>query len=283
MTRWLLVVIVFLGSVPVFADSGTGSSHFHLLNMKCEQDSHEGVETSPQSPPLDVDDPATPGCNQWEINVVASGDVSLREKKYELPLLDINYGIGDNLQLKYEVPNVNSQTEGTTVSGVGNSKAGLKYMFFENEDLKMQMAFYPQVEFLTPSSGAEEKGLETSGTITTLPFLLSQKIGQLSSGDIMMTTNLGYNISAKPETRDYVSFSAGVGMPLSGKVSAMGELSTEQAVSKNSDGLREQLLKANVGMIVSVYKQFSVFGSMGRSLYSTDENSHTYFLTGIRI
>src|SRR5207253_10780567 len=106
------------------AHATEGESRFHLLNMKCESEVSGGPETSPQSPPLDVDDPGTPGCNKWEINLLTNGDFTKGERKLEIPLLDINYGIGDNLQLKYEVPMEKTQTESSSETTVGNSKVG---------------------------------------------------------------------------------------------------------------------------------------------------------------
>lgn len=265
------------------AQASDGSSRFQLLSMKCEPEDGVTVETAPQSPPLDVDDPSTPGCNRWEINVVTSADVSFNEKRYELPLLDLNYGVGDNIQIKYEVPNQSSVEEGVSASGVGNSKLGIKYMYFENEESKTQMAIYPQLEFSTPSSGSRPNDFSTPGSIVTLPILITTKIGSITSGDVILTANLGYNLSSKTEVQSYLSAALGVGAPLSAKVSLMGELSTEQAFSKSADGVREQLVKLNLGSIVSVMKGLSIFGSIGESLASSDQKNHTYFLTGVRI
>ena len=60
-------------------------------------------------PPLVTDDPGTPGPDDWEINVVFTSESSVAEKRVELPLLDINYGWGERIQLKYEVPYVISK------------------------------------------------------------------------------------------------------------------------------------------------------------------------------
>src|SRR5436190_4558027 len=69
--------------------------HFSLLGHECKAD--EGsLETTPGSPPLDVDDPGTPGCNGWEVNIVTTGEFG-KGMSAETPLLDINYGIGDNI------------------------------------------------------------------------------------------------------------------------------------------------------------------------------------------
>ena len=55
-------------------------------------------------PPLLTDDPGTPGNRNWEINIASTQFFSPGENEVETPLLDINYGLGDRIQLKYEVP-----------------------------------------------------------------------------------------------------------------------------------------------------------------------------------
>src|SRR5437764_774040 len=48
------------------SETSVATNHFRLLTFKCTPDKQDGPESTPQSPPLDVDDPGTPGCNQWE-------------------------------------------------------------------------------------------------------------------------------------------------------------------------------------------------------------------------
>lgn len=249
-------------------------SHFLLLDRKCEMHGFEGPESTPQSPPLDVDDPETPGCNKWEINFVLDGDFSKDQKTLELPLLDINYGIGDNLQLKYEVPSVTEKTEETTKTAIGETKAGLKYLFYENEDDHLSFAIYPQVKVVHND--------EESGTITTLPLLMALKIGENSHGKVTLTTNLGYNVSHNIAEQDFVSISAGVGSPISKSTSIMGELSTIQGLKATTEDPREQFVKANLGLVTLVNKSVLLFGSLGTSLVSTDDRQHLFALGGLR-
>lgn len=295
--RFLAFLVVILAPTIVWAAEETSlnsadvreeqSVHserqFHLITFKCEPEGNEGAETTPQSPPLDVDDPGTPGCNTWEINFVADGDLSQTQNAWELPLLDLNYGIGDNLQLKYEVPYLDERSEGTTTAALGESKVGIKYAFFEEETSGLQLAVYPQRSFVSESAKAVTSGLVTSGSITTLPLLMTMKLGHLPKGDVNMTANIGYNASSKADTENYLSAALGVGAPLFRKVSILGEVSTEQAFESQADSGRQQLVKANLGAIGTLSKHFLLFTSLGHSLLSSDGVDHSYVLAGFRV
>ena len=63
-------------------------------------------------PPLLTDDPGTPGNRNWEINIATTHFRSPGEREIEAPLLDINYGLGDRIQLKYEVHYLFDSDEG---------------------------------------------------------------------------------------------------------------------------------------------------------------------------
>src|SRR3954470_8132847 len=152
--KLVFILAAFLSSVAAFCAESVTTSHFHLFSSKCESEAEQGPDSTPQSPPLNVDDPGTPGCNRWEINFVASGDFSRSGRDLELPLLDLNYGIGDNLQLKYEVPYASRGADGESVSAIGESKVGIKHKFFENEESGIELALYPQVSFIGSNSDA---------------------------------------------------------------------------------------------------------------------------------
>ena len=128
------------------------------------EQAEEPVEMVVGSPPMVSDDTSTPGNGNWEINVVLDGDISKDSNAFELPLMDINYGIGDRFQLKYEVPYVvtrntkfdeNGERTTEQASGVSSSQVGLKYRFYDNDRSGLSLAVYPQVEFRTPGSKLE--------------------------------------------------------------------------------------------------------------------------------
>ncbi|MGA7157896.1 MAG: hypothetical protein WBY53_13660 [Acidobacteriaceae bacterium] len=95
-------------------------------------------------PPYRTDDPETPGNKHWEINFGFIGDRNPEAGAYQVPDFDINYGLGDRLQLKYEIPIAIEETRpqpatqdspalpGQVIVGLGESLLGIKWRFYEH-------------------------------------------------------------------------------------------------------------------------------------------------------
>ncbi len=275
--------VIGIGKSEIRVEHAEALGRFHWsITHRCQTEDNEEIETTPGSPPLDVDDPATPGCNNWEINVVADGDLTRDQNSYHLPLLDMNYGVGDNLQLKYEVPNQVVNGGDSPGGGVGDSKVGAKFQFFGDDETKLQLAIYPQMQFPSNAKGTAN-GRSTPGSITTLPLLFAKKLGRMARGDVMMSANLGYNISSKADTANFTSASVGVGAPLFMRASLMAELATEQATATIGSNPREHLTRADIGVIGPLGKYVMLFGAVGHSLAASDSLAHTYITSGVRV
>ena len=94
-------------------------------------------------PPFRTDDPETPGNRHWEINFGWIGDRNPEAGAYQVPDFDINYGLGDRIQLKYEIPIAIEETRpqparatipavpGQVIGGLGESLLGVKWRFYE--------------------------------------------------------------------------------------------------------------------------------------------------------
>jgi hypothetical protein len=83
-------------------------------------------------PPLLTDDPGTPGNRNWEINIASMRTDTLGEREIQAPLLDINYGLGDRIQLKYQLAYVFDGDNGGPYRGTpGNSLMGAKWRFYQ--------------------------------------------------------------------------------------------------------------------------------------------------------
>jgi hypothetical protein len=95
-------------------------------------------------PPFRTDDPETPGNKHWEINFGWIGDRNPAAGAYQVPDFDFNYGLGDRIQLKYEIPIAIEETRqlpatdeqpaqpGQVVGGLGESLLGIKWRFYEH-------------------------------------------------------------------------------------------------------------------------------------------------------
>ncbi len=253
---------------------------FSLLSTECKAEDDDGPETTPGAPPLDIDDPNTPGCNGWEVNIVTSGELG-KAMSFETPLFDINYGIGDNIQLKVEAPIQFIRSDGATKSGVGAAEVGIKHRFFSDESRDMTIAVYPQLEFGIPGTAAADD----SSPIVKLPVLLSTKVGETGKGDVMITANVAYNLSTSSDTRDTLAAAFGIGFPLSKSIAMMVEGTTEQSLGNNMDGVREAVYKANLGFLGKVNSHLLWFGAVGESYAASDagDTTHTCLVAGFRL
>jgi hypothetical protein len=128
-------------------------------------------------PPLVTDDPGTLGDGNWEINIASTHERRAGEDLTELPLIDINYGVGERLQLKYEAAwlVLHEKGEGQR-SGLSNSEIGVKWRFFDAGDGGLSISTYPQVEFNNPGSASDHRGLAEHGTTWILPVQLQQTL-----------------------------------------------------------------------------------------------------------
>src|ERR1700722_9028037 len=103
-----------------------------------------GVAHAQGGPPFRTDDPDTPGNKHWEINFGWIGDRNPSDGAYQVPDFDINYGLGDRIQLKYELPIVIEEIRpqpaaptapaqaGHVNGGLGESLLGIKWRFYEH-------------------------------------------------------------------------------------------------------------------------------------------------------
>jgi hypothetical protein len=130
-------------------------------------------------PPMQTDDPGTPGNNNWEINVAYTLQRTTAFNVYSVPIVDINYGVGSRIQLKYQVSYLSQSTNGGPLeTGLGKSLAGVKWRFYENDKYKLNISTYPQLEFNNPDDSVQ-RGLADAGTRFLLPFEVTKEIGPL--------------------------------------------------------------------------------------------------------
>ena len=139
-----------------------------------------GPARADAGPPFLTNDPGTPGNGNWEINIAAMQTTLSDVSSWQLPQLDVNYGVGERIQLtgeiSYVVVNASGQPQAT---GWGNANPGVKWRFFDQGEGGWQMSTFPMYQ-TGVSSEAQRKGIGVAGPRLFLPLQVARKVGALS-------------------------------------------------------------------------------------------------------
>ena len=205
-------------------------------------------------PPLLTDDPETPGNRHWEINVAWTLSQKQNERLFAIPLIDINYGLGQHIQLKAEVPwLVLKERRGGTQSGIGSAKFGVKWRFLDKDRHGFAMSTYPQLEIRTSKSSAR-RGLIEQGGELRLPVEISRELGPVT-----IDGEVGYQVVQRE--KDEVLY----GLVVAGEVNKRLELLSEiHGTAKRNFTSKELIF--NVGGRFKMSKHYTLLFSTGRSL-----------------
>lgn len=216
------------------------------------------------SPPLITDDPGTPGNGHWEINLGCSTVKRPDGQSSELPLIDFNYGIGERLQLKYEVPYLQVTSDGApSASGLGNSSAGVKWRFYDAGEKGLAVSMFPQWEFNNPGSASADRGLVEHGSALLLPFQFAREVGPLS-----LTGQVGREFR---RSGDRWIYGITAGHHFGGKLEIALELAGSAATRFQSSQLA-----TNLGVVIDLSLRTSFMFSLGRELHNHDEPRATF-------
>lgn len=224
-------------------------------------------------PPLLTDDPDTPGNNHWEINIAALVSQNRTERSWSTPLLDINYGLGERLQLKAEIPwlLLQSRQGGNRQSGPGSINLGVKWRFLDRHQHAFAMSTYPQLEFRA-SAASVRKGLIEPGPELRLPIEISREFALLT-----VVGEVGYQIVQRE--KDEWIYGLAVAHEINERFELLGEIHGE---SKRD--LTENEVVFNVGSRYKISKNHTLLFSSGRSLRPASTGQPTWVAyVGIQI
>jgi hypothetical protein len=197
-------------------------------------------------PPLITNDPDTPGDGNWEINIAAVGTHAGGAWELSLPDLDINYGVGDRIQLNAEAAwNWTDSSSTGSHSGFGDYSFGSKIRFADDVD-GWQLSTYPRIGF--------EKGDDGRATNVFLPLEFQREIGKWG-----VDIEVGREFHAGERDAWEAGFLAGR------SVSASFEWAAELHASGDGSSSGSDLV-ANVGGRVRRGKTGVLMMSIGREL-----------------
>jgi hypothetical protein len=130
-------------------------------------------------PPYYTNDPGTPGNLNWEINVGYMPFFYSNRSVSHTPDVDINFGIGDRIQLTYENAWLRVQNPSSTIKyGLGQSNPGVKWRFYDAGESGLSIAAFPQL-FLNNPNDAVRRGITSASEVFLLPFEFTKKLGPI--------------------------------------------------------------------------------------------------------
>jgi hypothetical protein len=128
-------------------------------------------------PPFYTNDPGTPGNLNWEINLGYMPFYYSNQSVSHTPDVDINFGIGDRIQLTYENAWLRVQPPSSTAKfGLGQSNPGVKWRFYDGGESGLSISVFPQF-FLNNPNNAVRRGITSDSDAFELPFEFSKKFG----------------------------------------------------------------------------------------------------------
>jgi hypothetical protein len=128
-------------------------------------------------PPYYTNDPGTPGNLNWEINIGYMPFYYSNQSVSHTPDVDINFGLGDRIQLTYENAWLRVQNLGeSTKFGLGQSNPGVKWRFYDAGEDGLSISLFPQF-FLNNPNDAVSRGITAPTDSFLMPAEFSKKFG----------------------------------------------------------------------------------------------------------
>ena len=129
-------------------------------------------------PPMITDDPGTPGNRKWEINLSVAFEHRPNETACDAPGIDLNYGVGEHIQLTLQGGPVLLKRSGHgVIGGLGATEAAVKWRFLDEEKSGLDVSMFPRVIF-NISQSSVRRGLADDGTHFQIPFQVAKGFGR---------------------------------------------------------------------------------------------------------
>jgi hypothetical protein len=126
-----------------------------------------------------TDDPGTPGDKKWEINLAVALEHRPGETAADSPAIDLNYGVGEHIQLTLQTAPVLLKREGHgLIGGLGGTEAAVKWRFLDQQANGdgVDMSMFPRAIFNIVRS-SPRRGLSEPGTRFQIPLQMAKTFG----------------------------------------------------------------------------------------------------------
>lgn len=223
------------------------------------------------APPLLTDDTGTPGPGKWEINVGFTVDKRHTETHYETPSLDINYGIGEHIQLNYSIPWVVLDSKGGgTKSGPGNSEIAIKWRFLDQDSHGIAMSVYPRVALNNPTSSAD-RGLADKGYTFLLPVQMEKRIAGVN-------VNAEFGHAFRQLGGDQWIYGLVFGYKPLEQLEGLAEI---HGIANNN--LKKHEVVFNLGIRRDLGESYTLLASIGRSFHNASDQPKILSYLGLQL
>jgi len=212
-------------------------------------------------PPMITDDPGTPGNGKWEDNLAIIFAHRPNETSIALPEIDLNYGVGEHIQLTLQTAPVLLKRSGHgLIGGLGETEAAVKWRFLDEATSGFDMSIFPRVIFNTTQSSVR-RGLAEDGTRFQIPFQAAKAFGRL---------HVDVEAGPRASTVGRSEWLDGIvcGFDLTKSTMLMAELHDESRMNFSRD-----VLTLNFGLRHEFTQNYILIVSMGHQLRSPDQST----------
>jgi hypothetical protein len=210
-------------------------------------------------PPMITDDPGTPGNGKWENNFAIIFEHRPNETSIDVPEIDLNYGVGEHIQLTLQnAPVLLKRSGHGLIGGLGSTEAAVKWRFLDEATSGTDMSMFPRVIFNIEQSSVR-RGLAEDGTRFQIPFQAAKTFGRL---------HLDAEFGPRANTVGRSEWLCGVvaGFDVTKPTMLMAELHDESRMNFSRD-----VLTLNFGLRHEFTETYILIVSMGHELRSPDQ------------
>ena len=210
-------------------------------------------------PPMITDDPGTPGNGKWENNFAITFEYRPGETAYDVPEIDLNYGVGDHIQLTLQTAPVLLKRSGQgLIGGWGGTEAAVKWRFLDEATSGVDMSMFPRVLF-NVSQSSVRRGLAEDGTRFQIPFQIAKTFGRLR-------VDAEFGPLASTVGRSEWLYGIVCGFDVAKTTMLMAELHDESRMNFSRD-----VLTLNFGLRHEFTENYILIVSMGHELRSPNQ------------
>lgn len=206
-----------------------------------------------------TDDPGTPGSGKWEINLAVTFEHRPGETSFDAPGIDLNYGVGEHIQLTLQGgPTLLRRSGQGLIGALGGTEAAVKWRLLDEDKTGFDLSMFPRVIFNVVGSSVR-RGLAEDGTRFQIPFQAARSFGRWHA-------DIEFGPLASTVGRSEWLYGVVGGFDLGKGTTVMAELHGTSRIN-----LAEDVLAVNVGVRHELKATRILILSLGHEVRSPDQ------------